>query len=1079
MGPTRGKHRKTARLRGFSSFDKEFNFISIGTQRRPLSLPVRCLIAEKGAAVVKKGLDISEGRMYNILIKSRQSNRLRRCAAERGTGGIGNPMKRIAVIALLLALILLLSTGSGFAAGRESEHVNYITDVFNEETGLPTGDANAVVQAHNGYLWIGSYGGLIRYDGSNFTDFSDRLASSAIRSLFESSDGTLYIGTNDAGAYRFRDDVFTPLEAEDSGRFLCVRGFAEGREGTIYVASTTGVGKLDGTGIVPYRYAALEEEHFLSVVADRDGAVWAMSDSGNVCVFNDDAYLKTVSPEELFSEGTVYAIACGDRGDFFFGSSEGEMVKLRSRPDSLPGSVSTYDKTEYDPGGLGAINHVKPLADGRIIVSALNGFGFVDVDDVFHRVDTQADKNLSANWAEADHEGNFWVASSNYGLVRYSVGCFDSCNYNSDLGKYTVNAVTRAGDRYYVGTDSGVLIFDSDWNRLENDLSETLQGFRVRNAAVDTAGRVWLATYSAYGAACYDPGTGILTDYGEAQGINSEKIRVVYPLSDGRMLVGSQLGVNIIENGAVTESYSGADGLENTSVLCAMELNGKIYVGTDGSGIYDLTSGGLVHYGTDAGLTQGVVLRMEPDADGGGNYFVCAGDKLFYYENGSFRLLTGMDYGAGSLYSAYDVGGRIWLLQDGGVYAADKEDVLSGKESYTAKYGIRCGMTGTLSANTWNWMDEDGALYMPTRSGISKFYFRGPTVVTPGTILNSVTVDDRYYEHPTSLMLPRDARRVTVDISELLFSDTSEFLLAYQLEGFDTAETMTTDKHVSVSYTNLKGGSYTLKIRVIDPLTGASTMQTALSITKALRITESPWFYVICAALAAALVALLMRLYSRRQTRLLLKKQEEQSRYISDITKVFSECVDMRDAYTNGHSARVAKYTAMLAKKLGKSPEEVERMYRIALLHDVGKISIPDAVLNKPGRLTDEEYAIMKSHSQRGYEVLKDIDLAPDLALGAGCHHERYDGKGYPNGLKGDEIPEVAQIIGVADTFDAMYSTRPYRRKMPLEEVVAEIRRCRGTQLSPQIVDAFLQLVDDGELVDDAETRDDKPREQQ
>jgi energy-coupling factor transport system substrate-specific component len=142
-------------------------------------------------------------------------------------------------------------------------------------------------------------------------------------------------------------------------------------------------------------------------------------------------------------------------------------------------------------------------------------------------------------------------------------------------------------------------------------------------------------------------------------------------------------------------------------------------------------------------------------------------------------------------------------------------------------------------------------------------------------------------------------------------------------------------------------------------------------------------------------------------------------------------------------------------------------MYRIALLHDVGKISIPDAVLNKPGRLTDEEYTVMKSHSARGYDVLKNIDIAPELALGAGCHHERWDGRGYPKGLKEDEIPEVAQIIGVADTFDAMYSTRPYRKKMPLESVVAEIKRCRGTQLSPKVVDAFLQLVDEGAFRDD------------
>ena len=132
------------------------------------------------------------------------------------------------------------------------------------------------------------------------------------------------------------------------------------------------------------------------------------------------------------------------------------------------------------------------------------------------------------------------------------------------------------------------------------------------------------------------------------------------------------------------------------------------------------------------------------------------------------------------------------------------------------------------------------------------------------------------------------------------------------------------------------------------------------------------------------------------------------------------------------------------------------------MLHDIGKISIPDSILNKPERLTDEEFAVMKSHSERGYEILQKIDAAPELALGAGYHHERIDGKGYPRGAKGDEIPEVARIIAVADTFDAMYSTRPYRKKLPLATVAAEIQKAAGTQLSPKVVDAFMELVNEG-----------------
>jgi putative nucleotidyltransferase with HDIG domain len=204
----------------------------------------------------------------------------------------------------------------------------------------------------------------------------------------------------------------------------------------------------------------------------------------------------------------------------------------------------------------------------------------------------------------------------------------------------------------------------------------------------------------------------------------------------------------------------------------------------------------------------------------------------------------------------------------------------------------------------------------------------------------------------------------------------------------------------------------------------------------------------------------------REQTRTLRLKQQENSLLISEITTAFAKVIDMKDSYTNGHSFRVAKYTSMLAKELGYDGETVERYYRIALLHDVGKIGIPKAVLNKPGKLTDEEYETIKSHTSKGYDVLKDISIMPELAVGAQSHHERPDGRGYPNHLKDGDIPRVAQIIAVADCFDAMYSNRPYRKRMNFDKAVSIIREVSGTQLTPEVVDAFLRLVDKGEFRD-------------
>ena len=133
-------------------------------------------------------------------------------------------------------------------------------------------------------------------------------------------------------------------------------------------------------------------------------------------------------------------------------------------------------------------------------------------------------------------------------------------------------------------------------------------------------------------------------------------------------------------------------------------------------------------------------------------------------------------------------------------------------------------------------------------------------------------------------------------------------------------------------------------------------------------------------------------------------------------------------------------------------------------MHDIGKVGIPSEVLNKPGKLTDEEYELIKSHTTQGYEALKDISIMPELAIGALSHHERPDGRGYPNHLGGDDIPEVARIIAVADCFDAMYSNRPYRRRMNFDRVVSIIREVSGTQLAPEVVEAFLGLAEEGKL---------------
>ena len=203
-----------------------------------------------------------------------------------------------------------------------------------------------------------------------------------------------------------------------------------------------------------------------------------------------------------------------------------------------------------------------------------------------------------------------------------------------------------------------------------------------------------------------------------------------------------------------------------------------------------------------------------------------------------------------------------------------------------------------------------------------------------------------------------------------------------------------------------------------------------------------------------------------KQNQRYLEKLNEQNEKIQDMTvqtiTTVANALDAKDSYSEGHSRRVAVYASQIAEKLGFSKEDVRNVRIIALLHDIGKIGVPDAVLNKPGRLTDEEFALMKQHAAIGSEILKDIDMITGIAIGARSHHERYDGKGYPEGLKGEDIPYIARIIAVADSYDAMTSNRVYRKHLTYDQVMAELEKGEGTQFDPDIAKAMEALIKDG-----------------
>lgn len=230
------------------------------------------------------------------------------------------------------------------------------------------------------------------------------------------------------------------------------------------------------------------------------------------------------------------------------------------------------------------------------------------------------------------------------------------------------------------------------------------------------------------------------------------------------------------------------------------------------------------------------------------------------------------------------------------------------------------------------------------------------------------------------------------------------------------------------------------------------------------KITDYPLFYVMLVLTGAFLALVIGNAAVVLRMRKLEHRRIMDEKIIIDTLQMLAKLIDAKDSYTNGHSDRVAEYAVLLAKEMHMKPDDIRFMRYMGLMHDCGKMGIPDSVLNKPAKLTPEEMDIIRSHTVLGGRIVENFTAMPGVRECAQYHHERYDGKGYPEGLKGEEIPLLARIICVADSFDAMNSDRCYRKRLKKSVIVKELKENAGTQFDPQIAMLMVKLIEEGKV---------------
>ena len=968
--------------------------------------------------------------------------------------------RRFFCAALAVLLVLLTAAPCALAEGTPARlGEGYSAVLYDNSNGLPTSEANAIVQSADGYIWIGSYSGLIRYDGNRFYRYDASSGVSSVVTIYSDSRGRIWIGTNDSGAACLEDETFTFYGRAEGLSSASIRSITEDEAGNILIATTMGLAYVDPEGaLFSINDAMINRQYICELAPGPENVIYGVTLGGDIFTVEQKRVSAYYSGDAL-GLGTVNTLLPDpDRPGYVYLGMQSSLVVYGDLTQEMRGA------SILSAAPQSTVNAIRQVGE-QVWICADNGVGFFDGDGTYTEVRDLPMTN-SIDHMIVDYEQNLWFSSSRQGVMKIVDNRFTDISAAAKLDAMVVNSTCRDGDLLYIGTDTGLVLLDGSWRSVENELTEKLAGVRIRCIRRSRDGLLWLCTYSDLGLVSYDPGSGELRNYNTDSGVASNRVRMVTELSDGTLAVATNAGLNLLRDGAVVATYDGGSGIGNLEILCAEEgPDGRILLGSDGDGIYVVDGGRVSRLGIEDGLRSEVILRLKKDPAEDDLYWIITSNSISYLRAGRITTLHNFPY-SNNFDLFFDVNGRVWILSSNGIYVVRRDDMLSDTPTRYTHYDTRSGMTRVTTANSYSWLDGDGTLFIACSTGVCSVNIDGDTDNNSEVRLAVpyLTADDRYISlrGRGEIRIPSDCRRLNIYANAFTYA-LSNPRIAYYLEGFDDAPIETTKQDFEyASYTNLAGGTYRFHMALINTLTGQTDQTLTITIVKDRALYEQLWFWGVVIFLALALVLGVAMIFFRRKTRALERKQQETKRLVNEISGVFADCVDMKDPYTNGHSKRVARYTAMLAEKLGKSKEECEDLYNIAMLHDVGKISIPDSILNKPERLTDEEFAVMKSHSERGYEILSKIDVAPELALGAGYHHERIDGKGYPRGAKGDEIPEVAQIIAVADTFDAMYSTRPYRKKLPLSTVAAEIRRASGTQLNPKIVDAFMELVNEG-----------------
>ena len=997
-------------------------------------------------------------------------------------------------LSLILTFLLLFSALP--ALGQEAHAASYMSNKTEIPVDLEVSGAEALCQTEDGYVWIAQYSGLTRYDAKGFETYKSfsydgqEYAIINVRSL-AAKGNTLYVATSEH-VFVHRDSHFEPLLLNPG---IIVDILLDEENDLLYISTQ------DHGGII-YDIAAGTQStipgtagiHLLDIALGIGrGDYYYQTDEG---VYSKSGTKLVPNPRvlELYSYGSTLYIA----------EDSGVIHRYDMKQQGMLSDLIIPDQ----------VNQMLYSEEDQLLFVACekNGIYCVDLSAEEPVITLAGDLESKSQLVDLmiDYEGNLWVASHYIGASGVSIitrNALSELLYDDPVWQSlnappafdrNVYAVEKYGDILYIVTGTRIYRYDLLTNAIlpDNSIMQTIDAFADAKTQAGRAqgdsnftfsyspkdvevfrDKIYFAV-SSIGLVEYDP--------------RSEQV-VIYDLDYISEHHGKLVGdPDLTITNTVRCMRSFDDYLALGYIRGVMRFDGEtfsvMHVGSnvlyinktkDGQLLFDKSQG---LYVIDDDFSTAEEIPTEKGITGNRLKFLVDGDMLYYTLNSRlFRLNTAdgngiseeiiIPYIKGSIVElaklrTSDAAGReeykYLIASQTQLYVADSLDGerLTDYVSYDSTNGLQ-----PIIANTSGFYDEaEQKYYLQSTSGIFVYDFNLTRDVPPPVriAVSSVDLDGAEY-HGDSISVSKDIYRVAFNLSILGFRPNNGYTVYYKLNGIDNDFTVSSDDNRSMYYTNLPGGSYDFEVYVTDEY-GQESNRIQIHLEKEKKVYEQWWFWAILAVIAAAAVFFITSLFVRFKTRQALKRQLEYKNITLESIQAIARTIDAKDEYTNGHSIRVGAYSKIIAEHLGMSSDEVDNIYYIALLHDIGKIAIPDSILNKPGRLTDEEFAVMKSHTTQGARILAGISTIPHIIEGAKYHHEKYDGSGYPEGLSGENIPFVARIICCADCFDAMASKRVYKPSFTMDTIISEFKRCAGTQFDPAIARVVVDLLESGEL---------------